>query len=230
MNVKATLIPMGSFALAVLLSVVSGSSPSLALRSPAAPTGCECIVRINFPDPQPTATAKGWLEKKKDGTGSIQTKGKVDVDYNGSSLDVKLRLRIFVEDLKVTNIDGEEATGSAFGTIGFRNINDIEGQGDCQNILTSSNTLSKRVDDGTDLGKAIEDAAHGVANAHNLGTRITWNERAARNTMRDAGTLLLAYHVEAINTLPDQTMCTASEDRHAQLILDAEGNGEGTYE
>jgi hypothetical protein len=187
-------------------------------------------VRIDFPDPQPKATAKSWLEKKKDGTGSIQTKGKVNVDYNGSSLDVKLRLRIFVEDLKVTNIDGEEATGSAFGTIGLRNIDDIEGQGDCQNILTSGNTLSKKVDDGTDLGKAIEDAAHGVANAHNLGTRITWDEGAARSAMRDGGTLLLTYHVEAINTMPDGSMCTAAEDRHAQLLLDEKGNGEDTFE
>ena len=225
---KNLLIPAVSFGLALLMALVSGPLTGLARRQQADPTGCQCEVRLTFPDPS-TAKARGWLLGNPLG-GDIVVKYTYHAEYNGSRLYPFVNLKILIRDMEISNSVGDTAEGSAFGNISHnRNEEGIEGQPQCDTFLTHLGSDKFKADDGADLSKAILRAAQELAHANNLGNDPTYDEPGIRAGMAIQSSVKLKLHVRVENEMPDGTRCEKAGGLQTKLSLDESHNGNSTF-
>jgi len=229
---KSASVPIASFVLAILLSLVAGRYPSaIGARSPGQATGGECKTdiknvkaEIKAKDWDPTAPGQGSLEL----SGSFETKFNTE-SWSGADL-LSLRITLTVMD----SLTNETKTGEALGTAKKTEHTASKTSTDDDDVKNEDFKIGKgKVDlsDGAGVDAAILDAAKKLALAGGLsqGTSSPTAESVdkMKNSLKSEVGVFLAIHMGGL--LHDHvTPCPKRWHGDAKLAINKKGNADKT--
>lgn len=157
-------VPIGSFALSVVMALLTGPvKPPLWARVAGSETHHKCKVKLTHLDG--TLNASGWLHNEIGSANEITAKGDYETVVNTPTQDLDERLQIFIKLTLTFAPESMEApfTGSAFGTLKHIAKPGLAGAPDPDTPLHSTIDFLLNGNGTDDLDNAITDVVNQVA-------------------------------------------------------------------